>query len=212
MGVGPCLVLVAGGAGTGKSGVARGLVRRVPHSLLLDKDRILGEWVDRLLAARGEDQDRDGRFYWEVVRPREYATLEAVAYDHLELGKIVVVDAPLRPELDDPAWMARVRDECAARGAAFLAVWVLAPTETARRRMAARAEPRDRWKLAHWEEFLRRQPYAPPTGAMLILENDDGADPEALVVLLLDRIASGGADPDGTPPPGRPGPAPRESR
>ncbi|MCK7503513.1 MAG: zeta toxin family protein [Desulfobacterales bacterium] len=47
----PCLVLMAGGAATGKSGLARALVRRVPNAILLDKDRLLGAWVDLVLRA-----------------------------------------------------------------------------------------------------------------------------------------------------------------
>ena len=186
----PCLVLIAGGAATGKSGLARALVRRVPNAILLDKDRLLGAWVDLVLRASGEEVDRDGRYYWQDVRPQEYATLEAVAYDHLALGKVVVVDAPLRPELNDPAWVARVRTECAARAARLLAIWVIVSPDTARRRMLARGEARDDWKLAHWEEFLRRQPYEPPTGASVVIENDDEESPDRVTARLFDTIQS----------------------
>jgi predicted kinase len=186
----PCLVLMAGGAATGKSRLARALVRQVPNAILLDKDRLLGPWVDLVLRASGEEVDRDSRYYWQQVRPQEYATLEAVAYDHLELGKVVVVDAPLRPELNDPAWVARVRKECQARAASLMAIWVIVSPDTARRRMQARGEARDDWKLAHWEEFLRRQPYDPPMGASVVIENDDGESPDGAIARLLDTIQS----------------------
>jgi predicted kinase len=169
----PCLILLAGGAGVGKTRLAGALVRRVPNAVLLDKDRLLGPWVDRLLLAQGVGVDRDGRYYWDEVRPQEYVTLEMIALDHLELGKLVVIDAPLRPELENPVWVDRLRRACADRGAGFAAIWVIVSPETARRRMAARGEPRDHWKLANWEEFLRRQPYDPPAGATLVLQNED---------------------------------------
>ena len=187
----PCLVLVAGGAGTGKTGLSQALVRRVPNSILLDKDRLLGVWVDLVLRASGEAVDRDGRYYWQDVRPQEYRTLEGAAYDHLELGKVVAIDAPLRPELSDPSWVGRVRRECESREAGFLAVWMIVSPETARRRMTARAEPRDHWKLANWEEFLRRQPYNPPAGATLILENEDGASLKTALERTLAAMAAG---------------------
>ena len=186
----PCLVLVGGGAGTGKTGLSQALVRRVPNSILLDKDRLLGVWVDLVLRASGEAVDRDGRYYWQDVRPQEYRTLEGAAYDHLELGKVVVIDAPLRPELSDPSWVGRVRRECESREAGFLAVWMIVSPETARRRMTARAEPRDHWKLANWEEFLRRQPYDPPAGATLILENEDGASLKTALERTLAAMAA----------------------
>jgi predicted kinase len=168
----PCLILMAGGAGVGKTCLSRELVRRLANAVLLDKDRMLGPWVDRVLAAQGVDADRDSQYYWQHVRSGEYATLETIAYDHLELGKVAIIDAPLRPELGDPAWVARVRKECEARGAGLVAVWVIASPETTRQRMRLRGEARDQWKLAHWEEFLRRQPYDPPVGASLVVSND----------------------------------------
>jgi predicted kinase len=176
---------MAGGAASGKSRLARELVRRIPNAVLLDKDRLLGVWVDRLLTAAEAGVDRDSRYYWHEVRPQEYRTLEELAYDHLELGKVAVIDAPLRPELDDPAWMVRVRKECESRRARLLAVWVTVAPETARRRMRQRGEPRDGWKLAHWEEFLHRQPYDPPSGAALLLPNEDEARPAEQVRRIL---------------------------
>jgi hypothetical protein len=162
----------------------------VPNAILLDKDRLLGAWVDLVLRAAGEAIDRDGRYYWQDVRPQEYRTLERVAYDHLELGKVVVIDAPLRPELSDPDWVVRVRRECERRKAGFLAVWVIVSPETARRRMAARAEPRDHWKLANWDEFLRRQPYDPPAGAGLVLTNEDSDTLEPALTHALAALAA----------------------
>lgn len=193
----PCLVLVAGGAGTGKTHLSQALVRRVPNAILLDKDRILGAWVDLVLRAAGEAVDRDSRYYWQDVRPQEYQTLERVAYDHLELGKVVVIDAPLRPELSDPRWVARLRRECDSRGVGFLAVWVIVSPETARRRMTARAEPRDHWKLANWEEFLRRQPYDAPTGASLVLENEDGDSLTPAIDKALAAMVAATTTPEG---------------
>ncbi len=196
----PCLVLVAGGAGVGKTEVSKALARRVTNAILLDKDRLLGAWVDRVLRASGEAVDRDGRYYWQDVRPQEYRTLEATAYDHLELGKVVVIDAPLRPELDNPDWVGRVRRECERREAGFLAVWMMVSPETARRRMAARAEPRDRWKLANWDEFLRRQPYHPPAGAALILENEDCESFKAALEKTLAAMAAATSAREGSTP------------
>ena len=191
---------MAGGAGTGKTQMSRALVRRVPNAVLLDKDRLLGAWVDLVLRAAGEAIDRDGRYYWQDVRPQEYRTLEEVAYEHLELGKVVVIDAPLRPELSDPHWTARIRRECERRGAGFLPVWLIVSPDTARRRMTARAEPRDHWKLANWQEFLRRQPYDPPAGAALVLQNEDRDSVEPALTQALAAIAAATRTAEGSVP------------
>jgi predicted kinase len=183
-----CLVLMAGGAGAGKTYISRELVRRVANAVLLDKDRLLGPWVDRVLTAVGADVDRDSEYYWQRVRPEEYVTLETIAYDHLMLGKVVVIDAPLRPELENPAWLERVRGECEARGAGLVPVWVVASPETARRRLRVRGESRDRWKLEHWTEFLARRPYDTPSGASLVVRNDERDSVERVLDAVLRAI------------------------
>jgi len=197
----PSLVLVGGGPGAGKSRLARAVVRRIQDALLLDKDRLLGAWVDRVLRASGEAVDRDGALYWQDVRPLEYATLTAAALDHLALGKSVVIDAPLGPELADAAWLAGMRRECEARGAVLLAVWVRCDAAAAYRRLRARDEPRDRWKLEHWDEFLTaRQPYAPPAGAALVVQNDDGDPTDAQVARVIEAIRRLARRPGECPP------------
>ncbi len=161
--------------------------------MLLDKDFVLGRWVDRLLTALGVGVDRDSPVYWRDVRPLQYEVLEGVAFDHLEMGKVVVLDAPLASELDDAVWTGRMRDACQSRRAAFFPVWVHVSPETAYRRLQVRGEVRDRWKLEHWNEFLARGPYKIPWYVKLVLDNEDGAAPNRQVDTLLDAVRREGA-------------------
>jgi predicted kinase len=169
----PVLILIGGGAASGKSRISVEVVRRISNSVLLDKDGLYAEWVDALLAASGHPADRDCAFYWDCIRPLEYKSLERLAFDHLRLGKVVVIDAPLRPELDDPNWIRRVGLACQEMGAKLVATWIEVSPDCARERMRHRSEPRDRWKLENWDEFVRRQPYGAPCAAKLTLRNDD---------------------------------------
>ncbi len=197
----PSLVLVGGGPGSGKSRLARELVCCFQDALLLDKDQLLSAWVDRVLRASREAVDRDGTLYWQEIRPLEYATLMTVAFDHLALGKNVVIDAPFGPEFHDEAWVARTQRECRTRAAVLLAIWVSCDDATAYRRLRARNEPRDHWKLAHWDEFLTtRRPYAPPSGAVLVVPNDDGAPTDAQVVRIFEAIQRLARQPGGCSP------------
>jgi predicted kinase len=186
------LVLMGGGPGSGKTRIARELVRRLPTSLWLDKDLLSGRWVDQLLLVGNAGVvDRDSPYYWQTVRPLEYATLEAVAFAHLTLGKSVVIDAPLAPELNDAAWVTRMREACRDHSAELLSVWVRIAPATAYRRLHARGEPRDRWKLAHWEEFLAtRRPYEPPAHVSLLVENEDADSPDRPVERILEVITN----------------------
>lgn len=169
----PSLILIGGGAASGKSRIAVKVVRRISNAVLLDKDCLFGEWVDAILSAQGQPSDRDCPIYWDYVRPLEYKSLMRLAFDHLRLGKVVVIDAPLRPELDDPAWVHRTDMACKDLGANLASVWIEVSPECAQERMRKRAEPRDKWKLDNWNEFVRRQSYQAPRAAKLILRNDE---------------------------------------
>ncbi len=184
----PALVILGGGPCAGKTAIAHALVRAIPNAILLDKDFILGDWVDRLLLTTQSAVDRDSAFYWKDVRPLEYRTLEAIAYDHLLMHKLVVLDAPLAPELNDPEWATRLRCECARRQSGFLPVWVSVSAETAYRRMQARGAVRDHWKLTHWAEFLARRSYDQPSQAALILCNEDGTTVDEQVARVADAL------------------------
>jgi predicted kinase len=186
----PTLILIGGGVGSGKSSISTQIVRLISNAVLLDKDRLYGKWVDELLSAGGHPADRDSRYYWESVRTLEYASLESLAFDHLRLGKAVIVDAPLRPELDSPDWVRRIRLSCGQIGATLVSVWVEISTECAYERMRHRAEPRDRWKLENWDEFSRSQSYHPPCAAKVILPNETPEQKESAIAEIMAHISA----------------------
>lgn len=185
----PTLILVAGGPGAGKTTFGRALARRLPSSILLDKDVLASPWVDAMLARLNDGQvDRDSAVYWSDVRPLEYAALLAVALDNLALGKSVVAVAPFGPELRDPAW----RESCGRRAAACRAtmriVWLRTDAATACARMTARADQRDAWKLAHWDEFAGAERFAAPGENLLVLDNAADADIDRLVSNAIEQM------------------------
>ncbi len=158
--------------------------------MLLDKDLLFSDWVEALLAARGLPSDRDSEIYWKEIRPLEYKSLERLAMSHLSMRKIVVIDAPLRPELNDPAWVRRLEQNCRSLGAILIPAWVEISEQCARQRMQNRYEARDQWKLSHWEEFIRRQSYRAPSEASLIIQNDEPQTPDAAARLVLKALKS----------------------
>ena len=131
--------------------------------------------------------------YWETLRPLEYSSLLAAAYDNLAIGKTAIVVAPLAPELRDRVWIQRVAATVAvtaatssATGAArLLVIWIATAADDAHQRMTERADSRDRWKLLHWNEFIERDPYAEPAPVdgidWLVLHNDRSSRIDDLV-------------------------------
>lgn len=183
------LIVVAGGPGAGKTAFGRAMAKRLPESILVDKDVLASPWIDPVLARLNDGQvDRDSDVYWRFVRPLEYASMMAIAFDNLQLGKSAIVVAPFAPELRDGRWLDAYRSEVHRAAAAVHVIWLDTAADVALGRMSRRASERDRWKLAHWDEFARTDPYATPPGDWLVLHNAPDARIDDLVDRALQRM------------------------
>ena len=168
----PTLVLIAGGPGSGKSSLGRALAGHFETGVLLDKDVMNAEWVDGVLAQVNNGRvDRDGKFYWQTLRPLEYRALMATALDNLALGKTVFAVAPFGPELKAVDWGRRLKRSVEGLGGRLRAIWIEVESETARLRMIARNEPRDARRLAHWKEFVAGAQFVSPRQDLYVLRN-----------------------------------------
>jgi predicted kinase len=170
----PTLVLIAGGAGAGKTALGRALATQFESGVLLDKDVVNGAWVDAMLQKLNAGQvDRESVIYRETLRPLEYSSLIATALDNLALGKWVFVVAPFGPELADSEWARQLKASVRNLGGRLRAIWIETDAGTAYRRIAARNEPRDAWKLAHWDEFIAQSWFVPPRTDLYVLRSSD---------------------------------------
>ena len=169
----PTLLLIAGGPGAGKTTLGRELARLVPSAILLDKDVLGAPWVDAMLDRLNAGRiDRDSKVYWDIVRPLEYSALLGTALDNLALGKSAIAVAPFGAELRDAEWVRWLGQSVATLDGRTRTIWVETDPHTARGRMAARGDPRDDWKLAHWQEFSAAARFDPPPVAdCLVLRN-----------------------------------------
>ncbi|MFN8080842.1 MAG: ATP-binding protein [Kineosporiaceae bacterium] len=171
--------VIAGAPGSGKSTVAAALLDRLePPAAVLDKDTLFNGFVSALLAAHGRDHgEREGEWYDAHVKVHEYRALTAAARQIRATGCPVLLDAPFTGQIRDPlAWSAWVEQ---LGGDPVQLVWVRSDAATLRRRIEARANPRDGGKLATPEAFAafvaRMQPELPPPVAHLEIDNRDGA-------------------------------------
>ena len=181
------LVFFCGHAGTGKTTLARRLIGPLMKATgtgfcLLDKDTLYGGYSAAAMGMLTNDpNDRDSPLFLQHLRDPEYRGLIDTARDNLELGISAVVVGPLSREvrerkLFDHAWLGVPRD------ANISVVWVSTAEETSRERIAARGNPNDAYKLAHWDEYRQRR--FVPTG-----DARDG-------LLMFDSTAPGSADYD----------------
>ncbi len=154
----PYAFIVVGGAGSGKSGISRALAAQY-GAAYLDKDSLVDDLTGLALELHGEDrQERDrSDFYRSTVLPLEYSTLLRVAGVNLSIGVPVVLDAPFTAFFDDETFLDRARVQFNWPAADVFVVRVCTSEHTLRQRLITRGNPRDRWKVDHWDEYWARQ-------------------------------------------------------
>ena len=151
----PTLLIVIGSAGSGKSTIAQRLARQY-GAAYLDKDAMSSRFVEAALVAAGYDPgDRESNAYYrDRVLPLEYDSLLDVTGANLRIGRSVVIDAPFSPYLSDATFITS-----AARRFDWPPVDVIevirvrVSPEVLQARLRARGLDRDRFKLAHWDEY-----------------------------------------------------------
>lgn len=172
------LVFFCGHAGTGKTTLAKRLIRPLAHATgtafcLLDKDTLYGAYSAAAIGAlTGDPNDRDSPLFLQHLRDPEYRGLIDTARENLEQGISALVIGPLSREirarlLFDRAWLG-VADDVEIR-----VVWIHTSEETAHRRIVARNNPNDAYKLAHWDEYRQRRfvPNAELSRELLMFDN-----------------------------------------
>jgi predicted kinase len=190
----PRLIFFCGHAGAGKSTLAKRLFPRLLAGggaplCLLDKDTLYGQYSAAVMGAvTGDPHDRDSPVYLQHLRDPEYRGLLATARENLALGAGALVVGPLSREvrahrLADRAWLG-VGEDVTVR-----VVWVHLAEQEARRRITARGNPNDAWKLAHWDDYRTRlfMPRAADYPELLLFDNTASGeqDIQRLLAALL---------------------------
>ena len=188
----PRLILFAGHAGTGKTTLAKRAMplisaRTGQDFYFLDKDTAYGRFSAHVMElTTGNADDRDSPYYLENLRDLEYAGLIDIVRENLELNVNVVLVGPFSREIRsglmfDPAGLG-MPPNIHTRLA-----WIDLAPEEARRRMVLRADPRDTWKLTHWDDYARRRIDPPVNPAIRRFDNTrfDAAEFDRLIDHLI---------------------------
>lgn len=189
------LVFFCGHAGTGKTTVAKRLIGPLMKTTgdpfcLLDKDTLYRRSGAATMKALEHDpNDRDSPLFLQHLRDPEYLGLVDTARDNLELGISVLAVAPLSREvrdrrLFDRGWLGIAKD------VELRIVWVSTSEATAHQRIAARGDPADAYKLAHWDAYRQRRFELSGSQRDGLLRFDNTAPTAADYDALLARIVS----------------------
>ncbi len=167
----PRLILFAGHAGTGKTSLAKKMLPQITarsgeQFFFLDKDTAYGAFSSHIMGLlTGDPNDRDSPTYLKHIRDLEYSGLLDIVRENFELGINVVLVGPFTREIMAGKFFQPALLGLPAETQCRIA-WIDLDSEEARRRITRRADPRDAWKLAHWESYLQRR-VEPPLHACL---------------------------------------------
>ncbi len=199
----PRLIFFCGHAGTGKTTIARRAIAALMAQAhqqctgesfcLLDKDTLYGDYSSAVMGVlTGDPNDRDSLPYLQHLRDPEYHGLLKTARENLGLGVSTIVVGPLSREvrahtLADRAWL-DVADDVRVH-----IVWVHLQEDEARRRITARGNANDAWKLAHWDQYRTRLFQPDPQDHPELLQYDNTAASEQDFAQLLAALDGPGA-------------------
>jgi predicted kinase len=147
----PCLVLMMGVAGSGKTTLAKEILRRL-WAVYLDNNHVVDAFFP---------DTRSGRRY-EKLRPHFYQVLYTIAEANLRLGNSILLDVPHIKEVQIPKWRRFINRLSARTKSKIVVIRCFCSERVLYSRIRSRGENRDRWKLAHWKDFLTEQPIKLP--------------------------------------------------
>lgn len=145
-------MIICGAAGVGKSRYGRALARE-SGAYLLDSDTVTEPVVRAGMRLAGLDpDDRDSREYREAFREPVYECLYDIARENLEHCDVILV-GPFTSEIQDAGWLEGLRRDFRAE---IEVIYLRCSAEVRRDRVERRGNPRDRAKLAAWDEHALR--------------------------------------------------------
>jgi len=186
------LIFFLGGAGAGKTTLAKALAKR-RGAALFDMDTLSRPASEAIMSLSGLDpSDRDSPVYKTKCRDLGYRLTMNAALENVEIGTDAVVIGPFTREMGDPAWL---ETELARIGASprdvdvKVVVVYLQDVEAYRARIRGRASVLDEWKLAHWDEFSgslmtdRKVEWNLPANSILYFDNAGPLSPDKIAQL-----------------------------
>jgi predicted kinase len=190
------LIFFTGHAGVGKTTLSKMAVQQL-HVLtgesffLLDKDTVYSAYSAKVMGLiTGDPHDRDSPTFLKNLRQPEYDGLLDIARDNLAIGVNVVICAPFSQEVKTRK-LFDVQALGMPANTRIHVAWITIDEALAKQRIISRGDMRDRYKLAHWDEYRTRR-FEPKEGEyseMSIFNNTQfDADQFAMLVKKLSSI------------------------
>ena len=188
----PRLILFAGHAGTGKSTLAKKALPLIIEKtgedfFFLDKDTVYGAFSAHVMELTTHNpNDRDSPFYLNHLRDWEYQGLIDIARENLLLGVNVILVGPFSKEIQSGHMLNPEALGIPPQTSISIA-WIDLDAQEAKLRMEKRGDPRDQWKLIHWDQYATRR-INPPEHQRIKRFNNKDFDEAQFLRLIGDLL------------------------
>lgn len=155
------LILVTSPPACGKTFISQMISKNLDQVVYLDKDNLV-PLSNVVFDVAGEERNRSSDFFEEKIRNVEYEVIMDIALSALTYADRVLINAPFTREVRNPEYMRNLKKLLAQYKAKLVVVWVDTKLEVCKQRMIERNSPRDTWKLANWDEYVKTRDYSIP--------------------------------------------------
>lgn len=157
------LILVTSPPASGKTYISKKIAERLQHVIYLDKDSLI-PLSKQIFAVAGQEYNRSSDFFEKNIRDYEYTTIVGLALEALKYDDIALINAPFTKEIRSPEYIRNLKKKLEDLNAKLSIIWIITSPEVCHQRMIARNSDRDKWKLAHWDEYLASENFSIPQG------------------------------------------------
>ncbi len=155
------LILVTSPPACGKTFISQMISKNLDQVVYLDKDNLV-PLSNVVFDVAGEERNRSSAFFEEKIRNVEYEVILDIALSALTYADRVLINAPFTREVRNPEYMRNLKKLLAQYKAKLVVVWVDTKLEVCKKRMIERNSPRDTWKLANWDEYIKTRDFSIP--------------------------------------------------
>lgn len=184
------LILVTSPPACGKTRLSKRIANELYGCVYLDKDSLI-PLSKRIFVVARKPYNRSSVFFNREIRDYEYDAILAVATEALKYNDTVILNAPFSSELRNDEYMSRLKKRIEKVGAKLLVVWIQSDEQTCFMNMKRRNSDRDKWKLNHWNEYIKNVCFAAPENlkeALLIYDGRNNGGNNADFDRLINEI------------------------
>lgn len=155
-------ILITSPPACGKTRLAKRLATELENSVYLDKDTLI-PLSKQIFKVAGEPYNRSSEFFQKNIRDFEYDVIIDLGMEAIRYAETVIINAPFSKEVRDEGFIVDLKARLAKVGAKLLVIWISATPELCKYRMVKRNSDRDKWKIEHWDEYVKSVNFNPPS-------------------------------------------------